>query len=311
MYYLVNGFLYLLSLLPMWILYLVSDLAGWLIFRVFGYRTKVVKMNLALAFPEKTEAERAQIARRFYRNFTDTFIETLKLVSASKKFVTERVKGDFHVFDELYDRGLKCQAHLGHNFNWEMGSLAVGYSCKYTMLAVYLPLNNKVMDRVFLRLRSRAGSVLLPATDMRRQMLKHGREKRYLLALIADQVPANVGRAWWLNFFGMPSAFIPGPEKGARAGNLPVVFVNITKQKRGHYYVHAQLAAESPAQLPEGELTRRYRDFLEQVIRQHPDMWLWSHRRWKKPWQEGYASQWIDIPSPPEKAVNPYVSNTL
>ena len=112
-------------------------------------------------------------------------------------------------------------------------------------------------------------------------------------------------------FFGMPSAFIPGPEKGARAGNLPVVFVNITKQKRGHYYVHAQLAAESPAQLPEGELTRRYRDFLEQVIRQHPDMWLWSHRRWKKPWQEGYASQWIDIPSPPEKAVNPYVSNTL
>ena len=76
MYYLVNGFLYLLSLLPMWILYLVSDLAGWLIFRVFGYRTKVVKMNLALAFPEKTEAERAQIARRFYRNFTDTSTST-------------------------------------------------------------------------------------------------------------------------------------------------------------------------------------------------------------------------------------------
>ncbi|MBZ5857940.1 lysophospholipid acyltransferase family protein [Flavihumibacter profundi] len=305
MYYLVYGFFYLFSLLPMWVLYGISDFACWLLFSVFGYRKNVINSNLAIAFPEKTKKERDGIASKFQKNFTDTFIETIKLFSASREFLMKRIKGEFEVLNALYDKGLRCQVHMGHNFNWEMGNLGYAFYCKYPLLGVYMPLKNKALDRIFKKIRSRFGTILIPATDMRKSMFPY-RNSQYLLGLIADQVPGDIERAWWLNFFGMPSPFISGPEKGARAGNIPVVFINITQTKRGHYYLHVQLATETPADLPEGEITRRYRDFLEKVIREHPEMWLWSHRRWKKPWKPDYHARWIDIQPAPEKTINPY-----
>ncbi len=293
MYYLVYGFLYLLSLLPMWLLYGLSDAVRWLLFRVFGYRRKVVRDNLCIAFPEKTQKEREKIRREFEKNFTDTFIETIKLFSASREFIMKRMTGDFDKMSQLYDRGLRCQVHMGHNFNWEWLNIAYGYYCKQPLLGVYMPLQNKVMDRIFLKLRSRTGTILIPATDMRRQMMNH-RSSIYLLGLVADQVPGSVQNAWWLNFFNRPSPFIWGPEKGAHAGDIPVAFAAIRKKKRGFYEVEIEVATEHPSTLPMGTLTRSYRDFLERVIRRDPGMWLWSHRRWKHDWNPSYANNWID-----------------
>lgn len=307
MYYIIYGFLYLVSLAPIRVLYAIGDLLGWLIFEIAGYRRAVVNNNLRLAFPAKTEQERTLIRRRFQTNFIDTFIETIKLISAGKNFITSRMKGDFEKFNELFDRDLRCQVHMGHNFNWELGNLAYGYYCKHPLLGVYMPLKNKAMDKVFRKLRSKTGTILLPATDMKRSILPY-RDTKYLLGLVADQVPSKVYQAYWLNFFGHPSAFIPGPEKGARAGNIPVAFVHITKEKRGHYFLHVKIATENPASLPEGELTRMYRDFLEETILRHPDMWLWSHRRWKKPWKPEYADRWIDQVPAPTLEVAPYRS---
>ncbi|HQD10843.1 MAG TPA: lysophospholipid acyltransferase family protein, partial [Flavihumibacter sp.] len=126
------------------------------------------------------------------------------------------------------------------------------------------------------------------------------RNKQYLLGLIADQVPGKMHTAWWLYFFGIPTPFAPGPEKGARAGNIPVVFIHNTRVKRGYYRMNATLVTETPNALEPGELTRIYRDFLEKVMRQNPDMWLWSHRRWKHAWNSSYADQWIDTAPVPE-----------
>lgn len=305
MYYLVYGFFYLFSLLPMWVLYGISNFACWLIFGVFGYRREVVYKNLAIAFPEKTKTERIAIAKKFEQNFTDTFLETIKLFSASKTFLMKRVSGNLDAINALWDTGQRCQVHAGHNFNWEMAQIAFAYYSKFTLMGVYMPLKNKTMDRVFIKLRSRSGTILIPATDMRKSMLPY-RHTQYLLALAADQVPGNVLKAMWLNFFGMPSAFASGPERGARSGNIPVIFLHITKEKRGHYFIHSKLATDQPASLPYGELTRMYRDFLEEVIRERPDMWLWSHRRWKKSWQPEFAAQWIDQVPPPENAIHPY-----
>lgn len=306
MYYLVYGFLYLFSLLPMWVLYGITDFVCWLVFGVFGYRRTVVLKNLAIAFPEKSDAERKLLARKFERNFTDTFAETIKLLSASKEFLLKRVKVDIAAIEAIYEKGLRCQVHLGHNFNWEMAQVAFSYSSRYLFLGVYMPLNNKIMDRIFITLRGRSGTVLLPANDMRKSMIPY-RNSQYLLGLAADQVPGKIRKAMWLNFFGVPTAFTAGPEKGARTGNIPVVFVHITKEKRGHYFLHSKLATEDPASLPEGELTCMYRDFLEKVIRERPDMWLWSHRRWKKTWNpEESAKQWIDRVPAPETKIHPY-----
>lgn len=294
MYYLVYGLLYLLSLLPMAVLYLLSDLVFVLIYYIFGYRKKVVEGNLRIAFPEKNETEIRKISKQFYKNFVDNFIETLKLISAGEKFIHSRLKADVQVFTYLYEKGKRCQVHLGHNFNWELANIGIARYTPFTLLGVYMPLENKVFDRIMRKFRAKNGTVLLPATRMREAMLPY-RDQQYILGLVADQVPGNLNKAYWLNFFGKPTPFAQGPEKGARAGNIPVVFASIEKRKRGYYEIFFQLETEDPQSLQPGELTRRYRDFLEKVIRKNPDMWLWSHRRWKREWKEEYRDRWIDV----------------
>lgn len=294
MYYVLFIPLYLLSLLPLRVLYGLSDLVSGLNWHVIGYRKKVVLDNLRMAFPEKTEQERVAIAKKFYRNFVDNFIETIKLISASKAWITRHFVLDSTPFTEAHKAGRKCQMHLGHNFNWEVANVAMPFYTDYTFIVVYMPLKNKAMDRLFMHLRSRTGSVMLPATNMRNAIVPY-RHTQYMLALVADQAPGDVSKAYWLNFFGHPTPFVRGPESGARVGDIPVVFTQIYKVKRGYYRAHMEIGAENPRELPEGELTRRYIAFLEEGIRKYPDMWLWTHRRWKHAWNPAYQKLWIGL----------------
>jgi len=288
MYYILYGIFYLISLLPLRVLYLLSDLAYFIIYHIAGYRRKVVMQNLAIAFPEKTEQERTIIAKKFYRNLTDTFIETIKLVSAGKKFLDKHFTGDKSLFEKLYVKGKKLQVHLGHNFNWELANVAMADVVRYEMLVVYMPINNKAVDRLFKKIRTRTGSVLLPATKMNSTIV-HYLQKQYLLVLVADQNPGIPSKAYWIDFFGRPTPFVKGPEKGARLNDTAVVFAHFTKAKRGMYEVHLTLATENPKSLKEGELTLIYIKYLENVIREQPEMWLWSHRRWKHEWKPEYG----------------------
>jgi KDO2-lipid IV(A) lauroyltransferase len=294
MYYIVYGLMYLLSLLPMWMLYGLSDGITLLLYGVIRYRRAVVLSNLRIAFPEKTEKELSAIARKFYRNFTDNFIETIKLLSASPAFLQKRLVIDNpELLDHFYDEGRKLQLHLGHQFNWEISNLAIPLRTRYTFMVAYMPVENKVFERIFVDLRSRTGTVLLPATKMQRAILPY-RNKQYMLALLADQAPGGPENSFWLNFFDRPTPFIRGAERGARIGDIPAVFVRMYKPRRGYYRAELITIADHPGQLPEGELTRRYRRLLEEAIRQQPDGWLWSHKRWKYNWKEEYHSFWID-----------------
>lgn len=293
MYYIVYGLLYLVSLLPLRVLYVISDGLYLIGYRLLGYRRKVVLDNLELVFPEKTLAERKKIASKFYHNFIDSIIESLKMVSASDAYIQKRVSGNWEVLSELHKTGRSCQIHLGHTFNWEWANLAGAKVMPYTFLGVYMPIKNKIFDRLFRKLRAKSGSVLIPATDMRKAMIPW-RNRQYCIGLVADQAPANPEKSFWLNFFGKPTGFVTGPETGARSGNIPVVFANIEKPRRGYYNVVFTLAEIEPGSLERGVLTLRYARYLENVIRQQPDMWLWSHRRWKRSWKEEYRSLWIE-----------------
>ncbi|MBD0332521.1 MAG: lipid A biosynthesis acyltransferase [Chitinophagaceae bacterium] len=281
MYYIVYGFLYLISLLPIGVLYLLSDLIYIIVYYLVGYRKPVVRQNLLIAFPHKTEKERIKISKKFYKNFCDTFIETIKFISAPEKFFRKRFAADFSVVHQLHQTGKSVQVHLGHNFNWELANLALPLFIPYKILSVYRPLNNKIIDRLFKKIRRRFGTHLIASSNMKNDMLPH-RSTQYFIALIADQSPHTPGKAYWVNFFGKPTAFLKGPEKAARINNFPVIFAHFTKTKRGHYTGHGTLAEMSPKDLPEGELTKKYAQFLERVITEHPEVWLWSHRRWKK-----------------------------
>ncbi len=288
MYYIVYGFLWLISLLPLRVLYVLSDCIYGLIFYIIRYRRDIVKNNLAIAFPEKTEKERKRIAKKFYHNFTDNFIEVIKLISASPKYIQKHFVSDYSLFEPLFAEGKRCQSLLAHNFNWEWACLAGPLGMKQKFLVVYMPLANKTMERLFVKLRTKTGAILLPATNMRNTLVPY-RNESYNLVLVADQNPGHPGNAWWFDFLNRPTPFVKAPESGARRGNTPVLLVKIIKEKRGYYRAIFEMGEESPASLQQGEMTKKYVDFLEKFIKEHPEMWLWSHRRWKWEWKEEYG----------------------
>jgi KDO2-lipid IV(A) lauroyltransferase len=289
MYHVVFGFLYLVSLLPLRMLYLLSDAAYLVLYYVVGYRKAVVRQNLTIAFPEKSEKEKKEIAKAFYKNFCDTFIETIKFISAGKRFFQKRFTGNYETIEHIYPTGRPVQIHLGHNFNWELANLIVPSYISYKVLAVYLPLKNKIVERLFRYIRSKNGSHLIASTNFKADFEPH-RDTQYLIGLIADQNPGNPENAYWIRFFGRPTPFLRGPEKAARRNDLPVVFCHFTKKKRGYYTGHAVLATLHPRSLPEGQLTKMYAAYLQQVMTANPEMWLWSHRRWKWEWKPEYGN---------------------
>lgn len=224
MYYVVYGLLYTISLLPMRILYLFSDFIYFLLYSLAGYRKKVVFSNLTHAFPEKTEEERKKIAKKFYRNLADQFIETLKLFSAGNEFIRKRCDADFSVVNYLYDKGRKCQLHSEHNFNWEYANLALPLHIKHTPLTVYLPLENKIFDKIFKKIRSKNGVFLLPSPEIRKAIMPY-RNTLYALILLADQSPGNPKNAYWIEFLNRPAPFLKGGESSARLETYPLYFL--------------------------------------------------------------------------------------
>ncbi len=287
MYYLVFGFLWLLSLLPLRVLYFISDGIYGLVFYLFKYRRKIVMSNLLIAFPEKTEKERLAIAKKFYHNLIDMFVETIKMVTASNKYLAKRVSGNMGILNEIYPGGRSVQIHVGHNFNWEWANLVLQTITSYQLLAVYMPLTSKVMDRFFLKMRTRNGAIFLRATHMKQDFLPYA-NTQYVLGLIADQSPGHPENAWWIDFFGRKTPFVKGPAKAAIATNSKIVFAFIHKPRRGYYDAVFSVAVEEPQQYTEQQLTKMFANYLEDVIRQYPEMWLWSHRRWKHEWREEY-----------------------
>jgi len=287
MYYIVFGFLYVLSLLPFRVIYIISDFFYALIYYVIKYRRKVVDNNLAIAFPEKSVDERKKIAKQFYKNFTDNFIESIKLLSISKKELNKRFTGNFDVINNIYPTGKSLQIHLGHQFNWELAYAAYAANLQYPLMGVYMPLSNKYFNRLFIHLRTRFKTILIPATNFRANFLPYAKTQ-YALGLIADQSPGGPDIAYWVNFFGELTAFVKGPEKGAILNNTAIVFTSFKKIKRGYYQAYNKVFTIEPRKLAQGEITAGMAKFIEDAIREDPANYLWTHRRWKLNFDEKY-----------------------
>lgn len=292
MYYIIYGLLYSFSLLPFFILYLLSDFVYVLLYHVFGYRKKVVMYNLAIAFPEKTIEERKAIARQFYKNLIDTFIESVKMLSLSAGEFDKRCTIDIEPVNELAARGKSIQFHSGHQMNWEYANWVVARNLQLLWIGIYQPISNKAMNRIFYNMRARYNTRLVSTREFKTSV--HSLFKsQFSIGLAADQntIPE---KGYWMYFFSKPVPFIMGPDKGALKNNTAVVFVNFVKQKRGHYHFETKVIAESTEQYQPGELTRLYRDFLEESIRKQPANYLWSHRRWRHEYSNRYDHLWTD-----------------
>jgi Kdo2-lipid IVA lauroyltransferase/acyltransferase len=288
MYYLVYGLLYLFSLLPLWVLYFFSNIAYFFVYYVSGYRKDVVLSNLRIAFPEKTEKERIKIAKQFYLYFTDAMIESLKMISMSKKEIIKRSTGEFDLLNRLIDEGKNIHIMAGHQFNWEFANLLYAMHLKIPFVGVYQVISNKIFDKIFFNFRKKYGTILISAPDFKNKMHTVF-TKQYMLALAADQNPGNPANAYWINFLNKPAPFVTGPAKGAVKFNTAVVYVGFQKIKRGHYNFTTTLITENGIDYTPEQLTALYRTELEKTILKDPANYLWSHRRWKYDWKEEYG----------------------
>ncbi|MBC7867332.1 MAG: lipid A biosynthesis acyltransferase [Gloeobacteraceae cyanobacterium ES-bin-316] len=298
MYYFLYALLYVFSLLPFFILYIISDFFYFLIYRVFKYRRKVVFNNLEIAFPEKTLEEKKLIGKNFYRNLIDNFIESIKLLSISDKEFRRRAIMDFTEINALVAKGKNIQLHGGHQMNWEYGHWAVAMQMPVPWLGVYMRINSEAVDRLFYKIRSKGSTVLVAVQEFRSRVHKSFKQQ-YAMGLIADQNPGQPASGYWLNFFNRPVPFATGPDKGARKNNTAVVFIKFVKLRRGYYRYESQVITENAAEMSAGALTLMYRDFLERAIRENPDNYLWSHRRWKWDYKEEFKKRWIDVTPAP------------
>jgi KDO2-lipid IV(A) lauroyltransferase len=210
------------------------------------------------------------------------------MISISKKQLTQRNTGTFEILNELIEKGYNINILGGHQFNWEYGSLLYSLRLKIPMVAIYIPISNKIFSKIFFNFRSRYGAIFISATDFKNKM-HDVFKKQYIMALGADQNPGDPSTAFWINFFGRPTPFVSGPEKGAVKNNAAVVYVGFKKIKRGYYHFETTLLSENSADTKTGELTCLYRDILEKTIKEDPPNYLWSHRRFKFEWKKEYG----------------------
>jgi len=281
-YYIFYGFNWVITLLPLRILYIFSDFLFLILYYFPSYRRKVVATNLKNAFPEKSEKELKTIEMGFYRHLADTFIETFKLTHMSDVEQKKRFSySNIQVIDKLREEKRDIIAVLGHYNNWEWPTL-MPYYLKYKIIIVYRPLANKYFDRHIYKQRSKDGIVLTPTSLVIREIINNKKNNINTLSVfLTDQTPARGDIRYWTTFLNQDTPVYTGVEKIASKYDMAIVFFHVQRVKRGYYNLNIELLIDHTAGLPENLITETHVRRLEEIIKEKPEYWLWSHRRWK------------------------------
>lgn len=282
---------YALSLLPLRVLYLISDVVYFLIYYVVGYRKKLVRKQLSDSFPEKTDKELRVIEKKFYHWFCDYFFETIKMLTASDEYMMQMLefKGMDKV-EEVMRSGQSVATVLGHLGNWELLSctkLATPGFQDWTLGLIYHALRNRDMDRLLLDIRSAHHGTCIDKRVILRELVRLQRAGRVsLFGYILDQSPKWDNIHLWLPFMNHDTPVFTGAERIARKMKNAVFYIDMQRPRRGKYIFDFQLITLAPQDMDEYELTRKTFKILEANIRRQPECYLWTHNRWKRKHEE-------------------------
>jgi KDO2-lipid IV(A) lauroyltransferase len=279
LFYITN---WIITLLPLRVLYLFSDMLYLLLFYFPGYRRGIANTNLKNSFPARTDIEIKVIEKNFYKHLADLFIETLKLTHMSAKQLKRRfVIENPELLSRLKSEGRDIIAVCGHYNNWEWMT-GIPFYTDYKCASIYKPLKSKYFDWYINQLRSKFGMVLTPMSSILREIIKDRNAGINTLSVfIADQIPAKGDINYWTQFLNQETAVYLGAEKIAAKYNMAVVFFNQQKIRRGYYNMKVELLFEQTSGLAEYQVTEKHVRRLEEIIIENPEYWIWSHRRWK------------------------------
>jgi KDO2-lipid IV(A) lauroyltransferase len=270
-------------LLPVPLLYAFSDLLRVITFRVIGYRNDLVRKNLKNSFPGIPDKELKRLTYLFYKNLADILMEGIWAFTISRKQVIKRYRIiNPEVIKPFSDSGQSIIGVTGHFANWEWGSLSASLQTDFNVIAFYKTINNKYIDKFVRWSRSRFGTTLASINETS-LTFERNRNIKTLFLMAADQgMPKKYSeKAYWINFLNHNIPFLHGMEKHARLNNLPVIYIDIQRVRRGYYTVELSVLTAKPLEYSEGTLTELYARKLESIILRKPENWLWSHNRFK------------------------------
>lgn len=274
--------LWCISILPFRLFYIVSDITFVFVYHIAGYRKKVVRQNLRLAFPDTPDKELRRIERKFYRHLCDVLLEMIKSMQISRKTIEKRfVVKNLELIRKYETEKRSVIVVCGHYASWEW-MMSLGYYIKHKGFGIYTPIMNKYFDRLMQKIRMRHKGFLISRYETTQTMIKHKNEGIMAMYGFAnDQSPQPKRAYYWRPFMGVNVPVFTGAEMLAKKLDHVIVFCAIEKVKRGYYEATFEALAEHPNDYPDYELTDRFTTLLEEQIRNKPEYYFWTHKRWK------------------------------
>lgn len=274
-------FLWLISILPYRLFYLFSDVVFFLVYHVIGYRKKVVRENLELVFPEKSEEEIHRIGKAFFKHMCDMFLEMVKTMNLSR----EDVKKRYYIInvDLMLDieKEKSILVPCSHYANWEW-NVSLNLYIQSKGYAVYQKVANVYFDRMVKKFRSRWNTELITTHETVKTVIRNEKKGvKGIYGMVSDQSPMVVHAHYWDKFMGITVPIYNGTEVLARKLDLAVVFLKVSKVKRGYYQAEFIPITLSGKNTAPNEITKKFIELAEQQIREKPEHYLWSHKRWK------------------------------
>jgi KDO2-lipid IV(A) lauroyltransferase len=281
-YLLVYPLLWLISILPFRLMYMLSDAIYLLVYYLIGYRKKVVRNNLALSFPEKSAAERLVIEKKFYRHMCDMFLEMIKTMNISEREIRKRfVFTNMDEYLTLEKKGKSIIMMAAHYASYEW-VISMNYYITFEGFAIYKRVANKYFDRLVHKIRSRFQAHLVTTKktiDTITTNQANGRLGVYGFA--GDQSPKANKVYHWGIFMGHPTAMITGGEMLAKRFDMNMIYLNVEKVKRGYYQATFVPLSENVREVPDYQITDRFMSLVEAQVKKAPEYYLWTHKRWK------------------------------
>lgn len=282
LFYAISPVLYLFSILPWRVMFIMSDFTFFILYYLVKYRRDVVSENLKNSFPDKSATELKRIEIRSYKHFSDLIFEVLKMFTLSPEQKLSRCKIDTpttELLNDLYTKGRSAILVMGHYGNWEYYPFRLPSEDALQPYAIYHPISNPFIDRALSRMRTLTGCKLYTMAGSVKGMISNRGEKNLTLFL-ADQAP-NPNGAYWMQFMNQDTPVFNGSEKIAHKLGMAVIYGYLEQTQRGRYIFHTELICEDASKTLPGEITEKHVNLLEATIRKAPEFWLWTHRRWK------------------------------